>query len=527
MADASNRPAAPLWTKSGVAVRRADVPDVLLASFRKFCIDICSQGGRLAALCVLPAEGRDREGRQEILAVLADDARGSVGLLRTRVPDGRRYPAISTELPQAQAFERELLEDHDIRPEGHPWLKPLRRHADLEARSGDDRAGAPPHAFFRVEGSGIHEVAVGPVHAGIIEPGHFRFQCQGETVHHLEIQLGYQHRGAEALLLRSSPARRLAIAESIAGDTSVGHALAYGMAVEALGNVEPPLYAHAVRGIALELERLSNHVGDLGSLCNDIGYLPGASWFGRLRGEFLNLLMELSGNRFGRGLVKPGGVRFGLSAEQRKDFLARLARAERDLQDTAQVAFNSPTVGSRFEHTGVVTREVAETLGLVGPVARASGCDRDVRRDHPFGIFRFAHIPVAFVESGDVMARALVRWLETQRSSTFLREQINELPQEESLSVDIPGRDPGGGAPWGPPIPMARESLAVSIVEGWRGEIVHVAVTSASGQLAGYKIVDPSFHNWFGLTMALRGNQISDFPLCNKSFNLSYAGHDL
>jgi Ni,Fe-hydrogenase III large subunit len=297
------------------------------------------------------------------------------------------------------------------------------------------------------------------------------------------------------------------------------------MAVEALGNLEPPLYAHAVRGVALELERLSNHVGDLGALCSDVGYLPGASWFGRLRGEFLNLLMELSGSRFGRGLVKPGGVRFGLPAEQRKDFLARLARAERDLRDTAQVTFNSPTVGSRFEHTGVVTREVAEELGLVGPVARASGCDRDVRRDHPFGIFRFAHIPVALVESGDVMARALVRWLETQRSNTFLREQINELPRE-SLSVDFPGLDLGGGAA-DSAYPLASESLAVAMVEGWRGEIVHVAVTSAEGALAGYKIVDPSFHNWFGLTIALRGNQISDFPLCNKSFNLSYAGHDL
>jgi Ni,Fe-hydrogenase III large subunit len=504
--------ASPLWTKNGIAVARANVPDVPVADFRKVCVDICSQGGRLAALCTLPVKRQDPEEKPEILAVLADDARGSVGLLATRVPDNRRYPALSTDLPQAQAFERELFEDHGIRPDGHPWLKPLRRHADLEAQSADDGAGALPHPFFRVEGSGIHEVAVGPVHAGIIEPGHFRFQCHGETVHHLEIQLGYQHRGAEALLLRSSPARQLAIAESIAGDTSVGHAVAYCMAVEALGNVEPPLYAHAVRGVALELERLSNHVGDLGALCNDVGFLPGASWFGRLRGEFLNLLMELSGNRFGRSLVKPGGIRFGLSAEQRRDFLARLARAERDLRDTVQVAFNSPTVGSRFEHTGVVTHEVAEALGLVGPVARASGCDRDVRRDHPFGIFRFAHIPVALVESGDVMARALVRWLETQRSNTFLREQLNELPRE-SLSVDIPE--------------LAPESLAVSMVEGWRGEVVHVAVTSADGRLAGYKIVDPSFHNWFGLTIALRGNQISDFPLCNKSFNLSYAGHDL
>ncbi len=505
----------PLWTRSGSAIRRVDVPEFPLGSFRRSCVDICSRGGRLVALCILPAEKRDSEQRHEILAVLADDARGTLGLLKTPVPKSRSYPALSTEIPQAQAFEREIAEDHGIHPDGHPWLKPLRRHADLETRT-DGAKSAEPHPFFRVEGSGIHEVAVGPVHAGIIEPGHFRFQCQGEIVHHLEIQLGYQHRGAQELLLRSSPARRLAVAESIAGDTAVGHALAYCMAVESLAGLEPPLYAHAVRGIALELERLSNHAGDLGSLCNDIGFLPGASWFGRLRGEFLNLLLDLSGNRFGRGLLRPGGVRFGLSAEQRRDFLPRLAAAERDLKDTAQATFDSPSVGSRFEHTGVVTQETAQALGLVGPVSRASGCDRDARRDHPFGIYRFAHIPVARVESGDVMARALVRWLETQRSLTFLREQIHELPPE-TLSVG-PDRSVDRLSP---------DSLAVAIVEGWRGEIAHVAATSSDGRLVGYQVVDPSFHNWFGLAMALRGGQISDFPLCNKSFNLSYAGHDL
>jgi Ni,Fe-hydrogenase III large subunit len=498
-----------LWGKNGLAVQLGEVPLVLPAVFKRTCVDVCSRGARLAALCTLPPRNRDPE---EMLAVLADDARGSLGFVRAQVPASRRYPALSAELPQAQAFERELLEDHGIHPEGHPWPKPLRKHADLESGSGRDEEASTQHPFFRVEGDGIHEVAVGPVHAGIIEPGHFRFQCHGETVRHLEIQLGYQHRGAETLLLRSPPARQLAVAESIAGDTSVGHALAYCMAVEAFAGVEAPLYAQAVRGIALELERLANHVGDLGALCNDVGYLPGASWFGRLRGEFLNMLMELCGNRFGRSLIKAGGVRFGLSAAQRKDFLARLTRAERDLKDTAEVTFDTPTVGSRFEHTGIVTREVAQTLGLVGPVARASGCDRDVRRDHPFALFRFAHIPVALVESGDVMARALVRWLETERSVTFLREQLSEL-STESLWVEVPELRP--------------KCLAVSAVEGWRGEIVHVAMTSADGKLARYKIVDPSFHNWFALAIALHGNQISDFPLCNKSFNLSYAGHDL
>jgi Ni,Fe-hydrogenase III large subunit len=441
--------------------------------------------------------------------VLGDDARSQIALLAVPLPGTRSYPSLTTELPQAQAFERELFEDHAVEPEGHPWLKPLRRHGGL-APQGQSVACPPP--FFRVEGPSIHEVAVGPVHAGIIEPGHFRFQCHGEIVRSLEIQLGYQHRGAEALLLQSSPARRLIVAESIAGDTSVGHALAYTKAIEALGSTEVPLYAQAIRGVALELERVANHVGDLGALCNDVGYLPGASWFGRLRGEFLNLLMELSGNRFGRSLLKPGGVRFGLGAEKRQDFLQRLALAERDLTDTAELTFDTPTICSRFEHTGVVTHEIAQTLGLVGPVARASACDRDVRRDHPFGIYRFVHLPVALVDSGDVMARALVRWLETQRSITFVREQLSELPQE-TLAVES--------------APLHPASVVVSMVEGFRGEIVHVATTDCDGELDSYKIVDPSFHNWFGLTMALRGDQISDFPLCNKSFNLSYAGHDL
>ena len=323
------------------------------------------------------------------------------------------------------------------------------------------------------------------MHAGIIEPGHFRFQCHGETVLHLEIQLGYQHRGAEALLLRSSPARRLAVAESVAGDTAIGHGLAHCMVLEALAEMEPPLSAQAIRGIALELERVSNHAGDLGALCNDIGYLPGASFFGRLRGEFLNLLLEISGNRFGRGLLRQGGVRFGLTGGKRQDFLARLARAERDAGDTAELVFGTPSVGSRFEETGIVTRETAEELGLVGPAARAAGCDRDARRDHPFGVFRFALIPVALAESGDVMARALVRWLEMQRSITFLEEQVAELPQaQDPLWTDLPALRP--------------DSFAVSLVEGWRGEIAHVAATGPDGRLAAYKIVDPSFHNWIG-----------------------------
>jgi Ni,Fe-hydrogenase III large subunit len=510
--DASNPPAQPLpldaraaWTTNAVAIPIAQVPELSSQEFRGACVDLCTQGARLSALLAIPSENAKP---LQVLAVLSHDARRCLAILRVELAEGEGYPSLSVALPQAQAFERELFESHGIRPLGHPWLKPLRRHADLEALPEN----VPAHTFFQVEGASIHEVAVGPVHAGIIEPGHFRFQCHGEEVLNLEIQLGYQHRGAEPLLLRSAPARRVVVAESIAGDTVIGHASAYAIAMEGLGGAAPPVYAQAIRAIALELERLSNHVGDLGALCNDVAYLPGASWFGRLRGEFLNLLMELSGNRFGRSLIQPGGVRFGLTNEQRARFLSRLVAARRDLQGTAQQMFGAASVASRFEHTGVVSKDVAESLGLVGVVARASGCDRDVRRDHPVGIHHFVQIPVCLQESGDVMARAQVRWEEVEKSLDFVVAQIESLPAGSGGSHDVR------------PKPCM---LAVGMVEGWRGEIAHVAVTGKDGQLVAYKIVDPSFHNWFGLGLALRGQEISDFPLCNKSFNLSYAGHDL
>jgi Ni,Fe-hydrogenase III large subunit len=488
-----------------------DIPAAeTMRDLREECLASLASGGRLIALTVLSPTGGSGAG--QMLAAVADDARSRIGFLRAPIPASGHYRALSDEAPQAQAFERELLEDHGLVPEGHPWPKPLRRHRDLEAHGRGESAPPEGHPFFKVEGASVHEVAVGPVHAGIIEPGHFRFQCYGERVLHLEIQLGYQHRGAEALLLRSTPARRLSIAESVAGDTAVGHVIAYCAAVEGFGGVEAPLAAQAIRGIALELERIANHVGDLGALCGDVGYLPGASWLGRLRGEFLNTLLEISGNRFGRGLVIPGGVRFGVDPAAKADLLARLDRLEKEFDQISEIVLESPSVVSRFEQTGILLREDAEELAVVGPAARASGCNRDARRDHPSGIYRFAHIPVSLQESGDVMARAVLRWTEAQRSIQFVREQLQEL------------RDGTLATPVGPARPNA---CVVSLVEGWRGEIAHVAVTDDAGRLAAYKIVDPSMHNWVALAMVMRERQISDFPVCNKSFNLSYAGHDL
>ena len=501
-----------LETWNGVAVDAADVPVLPVDRFRSVVLEVVRAGGRLASLLGTPLEG----GRVRLLAVLADDPEGKLGLLATEVRDA--YPALSTEAPSAQGFEREIAEQLGVRPEGHPWLKPLRfepprREAPDAFGRKDPRATIPgEYPFFVVQGEEVHEVAVGPVHAGIIEPGHFRFQCHGERVFHLEIVLGYQHRGVEAALRGGPDRRSLAIAESIAGDTSVGHGLAYVKAVEALSGFAPPARAMALRGIALELERIANHVGDLGALANDVGFLPTASYCGALRADFLNASAELCGSRFGRGLLVPGGVKHDLGAPEARALAARVRASWRRAKDAAALLFDAPSVRARFEGTGTVTRETALALGLVGPSARASGVDRDVRRDHAFGIYRFVHVPVTTADTGDVLARALVRLLEAERSAEFVVSQLENLP--DGVSRAVPGT-------------LAPGRLVVSLVEGWRGEIAHVVSTDARGRFDLYKVKDPSFHDWFGLAMALRDGQISDFPLCNKSFNLSYAGHDL
>jgi Ni,Fe-hydrogenase III large subunit len=403
-------------------------------------------------------------------------------------------------------FECELYEQTGIEPERHPWLRPVRA-AYAWRRDG------MPFSFYRVDGEEVHEVAVGPVHAGVIEPGHFRFQCHGEHVQHLEIALGFQHRGIEHALLGGPGPRTPHLIETLAGDTTAGHATAYAQTIEALTGVTPPPRAEAIRILALELERLANHTGDLGALANDVGYLPTASYCGRLRGDFLNLTALLCGNRFGRGLVIPGGVAFDLEPAHLVTLRERLEMTFCDVRSAVECLWRTPTVLSRFEGTGPLPAQTCVDLGIVGVPARASGLTCDVRNDFPSGGYRPPRFPVSTAASGDVHARAYVRWLEIQASVAFIRDQLDQLP-------------PGPLA-----VPVGNErtprAIAVSLVEGWRGEIVHVALTDAAGRFSRYKVIDPSFHNWIGLAMAMRNQAISDFPLCNKSFNLSYCGHDL
>ncbi|HZP60992.1 MAG TPA: hydrogenase [Opitutaceae bacterium] len=476
----------------------AEVPERPVEEFVRLTAHELSRGARLCAWFGVPA----REGAVQLVAVIAFDADNTLAVARS-APASGRYPALTVGHPQAHLFEREIWEQHGLLPEGHPWLKPVRKTAGTAPANGD---------FFRVDGGEIHEVAVGPVHAGVIEPGHFRFQCAGEDVLHLEIALGYQHRGVEVALTGGPHRRTMSQIEAVAGDTTIGHATAYASVLEALGGTEAPLRAQWLRAVALELERLANHTGDLGALANDVAFLPTAAACGKIRGDFLNLTALLCGNRFGRGLVRPGGCRHDAEPERLARLLERLKTALAEVEQASGWLWDAASVRSRFEGIGTVFPQQALEIGLVGPAARACGLVRDVRYDQPAGWHRLAQAPVAVWPSGDVFARARVRWLEVQRSGQLLIEQL-VAPPEGEIRTEL-------AAP-------APETFTVALVEGWRGEICHAALTDAAGRFRRYKIVDPSFHNWTGLALALRGQAISDFPICNKSFNLSYCGFDL
>ena len=494
------------------AVRLDDVPQLSIDELGAAITAGVAAGWRIVSFFGTP-EGKDA---LRLIAVLADDELGHLRAATSVV--GRQYRAVASECPQAALYEREIAEQCGAIPEGHPSLKPLRRHPP-DHRPADWPAPASPfrrdaYSFERVAGDEVHEVAVGPVHAGIIEPGHFRFQAHGEVVLSLEIMLGYQHRGVEPLLETLDRTRAVLVAESIAGDTVIAHASAFCGAIEALSRCHKSARAQSIRGIALELERIANHVGDLGALAGDVAYQPGAAYFGRLRGDCLNMLMTISGNRYGRGLIRPGGVAFDIPAPMAFELAERVSRLEADLRPVAEIFFGAASVQTRFEGVGIVPRDTCIIHGFVGPVARACEVHRDVRHDQPYGAFRYTQIPVATAWAGDVYARAQVRWLEIQRSLEFVREQLAALPAGDPRAPCASGA-------------LSASELVVALEEGWRGEVVHAVLTDAQGQVRRHKVSDPSFRNWTALALAMSANQISDFPLCNKSFNLSYAGHDL
>ena len=411
-----------------------------------------------------------------------------------------------------EKFEREIHENFGIQYSDHPWLKPVRYPHDRFDKSKT----IANYPFYSIDSEELHEVGVGPIHAGVIEPGHFRFICNGEQILHLEIQFGYQHRGIEKLFLQKKQLNQLAtLAENIAGDTVAGHSTAFSHVWESLCGFETPRDIDFARTVALELERIAIHTGDLSAVCTDIAYQLGSSVFGRLRTPIVNFMQEWCGNRLSKGLIRPCENKIPFTQALADRLSEVLDIFEPDFAEMNKVLFNLPSALSRFERTGVVSVEDASPIGTVGMAARASGVSRDIRSSHPFSLYaELNHEPIV-KRHGDVYSRVAIRRKEVFQSIKYLRMLMAKVPEVSNSSVIDPIKKPG------------TDLFAISLVEGWRGEICHCAITGSKGELIHYKIKDPSFHNWMALALSVRNNEISDFPVCNKSFNLSYCGHDL
>ncbi|MBV6696870.1 NADH-quinone oxidoreductase subunit C [Kitasatospora aureofaciens] len=432
-----------------------------------------------------------------------------------------RTPAVPTlarlSFP-AGRFEREMRDLHGIVPLDHPLPHRLVRHPHWPRGWYPMRpdAGPPPEfgtpegpfPFLTVEGPGVYEIPVGPVHAGLIEPGHFRFSVVGETILKLKARLWYVHKGIEKLFEGREPAQALALTERISGDTAVGHALAYCLAVEDATGVQVPLRARRARALLLELERVHNHVTDLGALCNDVGHgiLNAHAW--RIRERLLRLNHTVTGHRLLRGGVVLGGANLRALPEH-----AELAAVRADIRDLVDLALGHPTVRDRFTGTAILSAQAAHDLGCLGYVARASGLPTDARHAHPFHDLGDL-LTTRVLDTGDVLARFRIRALEADDSLTLIDHLTTELPTGPRVADPAP-----------PPHPTRRSG--VGITEGWRGTITTRIELAPDGLLSRVKIADPSFFNWPALPIALADTIVPDFPLTNKSFNLSYAGNDL
>ncbi|SRR6266542_2240139 len=435
-------------------------------------------------------------------------------------PEDLRIPSLAIFNYQASRFEREMHDMFGIETPDHPDPRPLVKHAfwprdyfplrkDAQAPEHFEDDGTP-FPFKAVGGEGVYEIPVGPVHAGIIEPGHFRFSVVGETIIDLKTRLYFTHKGTEKLFEDRSPTEGVELAERIAGDTTIGHSLAYCQALESLAQIEVPARASYIRVILLEMERLCNHIADFGAIANDTGFAIAQFHCFRIRERLLRLNKQLTGNRLLRGGIVLGGVGHDLPANLALDM--ELDSILADFEEIVDITLNNTILRDRLEGTGQLTLRTALDHAVLGYVARASGIDEDARRDHPFAAYGELEFRVPVFASGDVYARTMMRVAEARESVNLIQQALIRSPS---------------GPLVGPPRKMAAFEPAFGIVEGWRGAIIHWVMVDSEERLYRVKIKDPSFANWPALSFALLKNIVPDFPLINKSFNLSYSGNDL
>jgi Ni,Fe-hydrogenase III large subunit/Ni,Fe-hydrogenase III component G len=433
------------------------------------------------------------------------------------------FPSIAARHPAANWFEREVMDYFGLVPRDHPNPERVALHDDWPegawALRKDFAADTPVprvegdfHPFRPVTGEGVFQVPVGPVHAGIIEPGHFRFGVAGEPVLYLQLRLFYVHKGTEKRFEHLPWPHTLFLAESISGDTAVGHALAYSHAIERMAGVEVPARAQVLRVILLELERLYNHVADIGALATDVAFTVPASRAQAQREGLVRLYERLFGTRLLRGTIAFGGVKHDLTPDGGDALRRHLRTLEKEFDSLITLLIDSGSFTDRVDTTGILSNQAAGDLGIVGMAARASGIDADLRRDHPHDAYGKLRFEVPVETGGDVRARLMVRAREVEQSFLIVQRALDMLPE-------TPLRSPM-------PDVLPADSAALGWVEAWRGPCVHWVATDERGRLARVKITDPSFLNWPGLTHAVPGNIIPDFPVINKSFNLSYSGND-
>ena len=443
-------------------------------------------------------------------------------ILKAPIPERfPAFPSLAAELPAINWQEREIQDWFGLEAVGHPnprrvalhdnWpdVHPLRKSFPLDTVL--PRFEGERHVYRPTYGEGVFQIPVGPVHAGIIEPGHFNFAVAGEPILYLQLRMFYTHKGTEKLFESLPIHRAVFLAESISGDSAFSHGSAFCQAIEKAAEIEVPARAQFLRTILLELERIANHVADVGAIATDVGFMIANAHAGRMRELVLGLNETLSGSRVLRGMIAIGGVRRDWQPDQVEAIEKTLKVVEREFRDLVAIIQSSDSTRDRLEHTGILRPEKALTLGIVGVAGRASGVDRDIRRDHPYEAYSQLPFKVPIYQAGDVRHRMQVRIDEVGESIQMIREAVALLP-------DGPHRAPTQ------PIPPGR--CAMSAVEGWRGEIVHWVRTGEGNRIERCKVKDPSINNWPAIVEAVEGNIIADFPVINKSFNLSYSGTD-
>ena len=447
---------------------------------------------------------------------LRDSQSGALGILSLDAVAGA-YPSVARLHPPALRLERAIRDLYGLEPQGLPDARPWLDHgawgvcAPLGARANAADA-APAYAFLGAEGEGLHQIPVGPVHAGIIEPGHFRFAANGETIVRLEVRLGYVHKGVEGLMSGADPRRAAQLAGRVSGDSTVAYALAFAQAAESALQAEIPARAIWLRALMAEMVRLANHLGDIGAICNDASFALMHAHCGILREQALRAADAAFGHRLMRDAIAPGGVTRDLSLEGGAAIRALLAKIRRRLPRLIHLYDNTASLQDRTVGTGVLKPRLARQYGAGGFVGRASGRAFDARRDVGYAPYEKLSFEPQLLNEGDVNARVWIRIREIEQSLSLIEQILAQAPQGE-VRIEL--------APAGEP----RESMA--LVEGFRGDVLVWLRLAADGSVARCHLRDPSWFQWPLLEAVIEGNIVADFPLCNKSFNCSYSGHDL